>query len=329
MYAISEMLSLYKGQRCHASPTVLHFILPNGRIVGSQYDELDPETGELVTQTLYNCSAPYRDILAVRQDPLNSECGCIILARRFGNFWLLDGPKITDAQDPSIMVVDGIPIITYNKFEMNALKQIVRVCQYFCLLSTPDIPFAIGQPGEKGGRLLRRIKGIIPVMGRRQDWPTMRGQLTYTEIHHLSELEGALREAPIVEGINDNNAWVGANQLISLGQNNEYIGVFMHFAELDASLLSRGIEEKSYFAAAGVFNRIQRRMVAMEIILDAEDLPFTRITKMAQLRRVIYPGGLCRDRRTAGGFRMYAGANDYLCFETRVEIKAFSQYAAA
>ena len=187
MYTINEMLPrYYMARQRHTSPEVLHFMLPNGRIVGSHYDELDPVTGRVVTQTLYNCSSPYRDTLAVRQDPLDSECGCIILANRCGNFWLLNGPKIPNAQDPSIMEIDGVAILTYIKYETDSEGRIVSVRQFFCRLTTPDEPFAIGQVGEKGGRMLRRIKGIIPVMGRRQKWPTMRGQLTYAEIHHLS-----------------------------------------------------------------------------------------------------------------------------------------------
>ena len=327
MYAISTLLSNYKQSRYRHTPAQnLRFILKNGRLVGTHYEEMDPVTGEVVKQTVYNCSKPYRNILAVRQDPLNSECGCVILAKRHGEFWALTGPRILNAQDPSIMVVDGQPILTYNKYEMDSQKKITSVHQYFCHLHSPDQPFAIGQTGAKGGRLMRRIKGRIPVMGRKQNWSVMRGQLTYTEIDSLDELEDALKEAPIVQETTDNNSWVGANELIQLGRNTENIGVFLHIAELNEEFLAKGVELKSYYAAVGIFNLAEQRMIEMEIILDAEDLPFTKYTKMDQLRNVIYPGGLVPDKKTPGVYTMYGGANDFLCFRKKVSIDLLRQY---
>ena len=331
MFQMSRLKRHYEASFHTTGPCGPLPLVFDGHLVYGPFKPLNTEGFEIGGfETLYNCSGIMemddgKKIIAVRYEAFNNELGSVVLGHiDEDGLIILDGPRFGCAQDPTFVKIAGKIILSFNGYT-SANAKITSVRQYFYFLDDLTRPFAIGPLGQKCCRLIDLPGNKIGIMGRRQDWPIMRGQLTYTEIDSLAQLQEAISQAELIGPITNNNCWLGANQLLPLDSRGRYIGILGHIAELISGKSTGGAEKKRYFATASVFDRKTKRIIAMNIIADAADLPFKEDAKMNLLDRVIYPGGLVRQKGPFH-YRLYGGYGDIRCFYWDLNIPLFDQY---
>ncbi|MDP4010484.1 MAG: DUF1861 family protein [Candidatus Spechtbacteria bacterium] len=160
--------------------------------------------------------------------------------------------------------------------------------------------FAQGPDMMKDIRLTHLASGRISVFTRPQGGSSGRGEIGYTELSNLEELNAEnILGARIIKDQFAPKEWDGVNEMHVLEDG--IVGVLGHIAYKDL----RG--DKHYFAMSFRYDPKIHQASSIEIIATRKNFPAGEV-KMPELSDVVFPGGLIR--HGDGTATLYAGLSD-------------------
>lgn len=266
---------------------------------------------------VYNITAPFEDdgdlVIAGRVENRNCEQSKVKFFINRDGVWRPRANTVEfDLQDPFVTLIDGElifggveiyphPVIKgmlgyktvfYRGQNINSLKK-----------------FTEGPEMMKDIRLVKLINGEIGVFTRPQGEAGRGGEIGFTKIKSLEELNSdVISMTPLLEGQFANGEWGGSNQIHIL--KNGLLGVLGHIACFD----NEG--NRHYYSMAFTFNANTKEASEIKIIAVRSDLPIGE-AKRPDLKDVIFSGGLVRLKN--GKAELYLGASDAEAYKVIID----------
>lgn len=266
---------------------------------------------------VYNISAPFRidnkNVISgrveAREDTADSH---IVFFEEKKGAWV----PIKDEQKPPLRLEDGFATRIGEETIFGGVETYTDPAMYHPELNPRSIyyrtafyrggdlsslqRFAVGPDGMKDIRIAQLANGKIGVCTRPQGGPNGNGEIGYTELQSLLDLnEENIRNAKIIENQFAPNEWGGANEMHPLPDGT--IGILGHVAYQD----ERG--QKHYYAMTFIYDPETHQVSPIEIIATRKNFPQGE-AKKPELVDVVFPGGLVR--HGDGTATLYAGLSD-------------------
>jgi len=160
--------------------------------------------------------------------------------------------------------------------------------------------FAIGPDMMKDIRIVPIVNGRIAVFTRPLTGINGRGEIGYTELDHLEDLNAQnILGAKIIENQFASEEWGGVNEAHALEDGS--IGIVGHIAYQDAQ------GSKHYYAMSFRYDPDAHHASSIKIIATRRNFP-VGAKKNLELEDVIFPGGLVR--HGDGSATLYTGLSD-------------------
>lgn len=225
-------------------------------------------------------------------------------------YYLIDDAPVFYGEDPSVTTVgDEVILLSVNvsavrqdgyllKTEIRRAEDIMQLWE--CWRSIPGKDNRI-TPIDNGTRLA--------VMVRPQGGEAGRGKMAYIELNSLEDLcEDKLRAAKIIEMPNDDDTWVGPNELHDLARKNQ-VGILTHRAFEDNTFAHN---VKTYFICFEWLDRQNLKIVNREPLALREDFPPSDV-KLPELHNVAFGTGLMIPSEPSREYaELYAGIGDLI-----------------
>lgn len=244
---------------------------------------------------VYNITAPFIDkgeeIIVGRVEERHSEFSQIFFFRRINQVWFpREHTHTYNLQDPFItkiygeLIFGGVEVITASD---HPNKIVSWVTQFYRGENIDSLcHFASGPGTMKDIRLIELADGQIGVFTRPQGIKGGRGQIGFTIIRSLDDLnEETFLNADILKDQFVAEEWGGVNEAHLL--KNGCVGVLGHIACYDSD------KNKHYYSMVFVLNPVTREKSPIKIIAERNDFP-DGPEKRPDLEDVIFSGGLIR-----------------------------------
>jgi hypothetical protein len=244
---------------------------------------------------VYNITAPFicdgEEVIVGRVEERDSEFSQVFFFTRINQVW---NPRVHthtyNLQDPCMTIINGelifggVEIITAAE-DPNII--VSWVSQFYRGLHIDSLCHFSSGPGTmKDIRLIELSDGRIGIFTRPQGVRGGRGQIGFTIIHSLEELdEQTFRNADILQDQFVPEEWGGANEAHLL--KNGHVGVLGHIACFDDQL------NKHYYSMVFSINPETCEKTPIKIIATRSDFP-DGPGKRPDLKDVVFSGGLVR-----------------------------------
>ncbi|HEY0829017.1 MAG TPA: DUF1861 family protein [Bacilli bacterium] len=279
---------------------------------------------------VYNITAPFIDegqeVVVGRVEERHSEFSQVFFFSRSNQVWSpREHTHTYNLQDPFItkiygeLIFGGVEVITSPE---NPNKIVSWVTQFYRGENIDALCyFACGPGTMKDIRLIELADGRIGVFTRPQGKKGGRGQIGFTIIQSLEELnEATFNNAEIIRNQFISEEWGGANEAHLL--KNGWVGVLGHIACFDRD------RNKHYYSMTFGINPETLESTPIKIIATRNDFP-DGPEKRPDLEDVIFSGGLVR--RNDGRAELSVGVSDAEAY--RIEIPdpflEYEQFAPA
>jgi hypothetical protein len=273
---------------------------------------------------VYNITAPFIDegqeVVVGRVEERDSEFSQVFFFSCTNQIWTpREHTHTYNLQDPFItrikgeLVFGGVEVITALD---DPTKIISWVTQFYRGVNIDSLcHFASGPPTMKDIRLIELADGQIGVFTRPQGKVGGRGQIGFTVIPTLEDLnEETFLGAEILQDQFIPAEWGGANEAHLL--KNGCVGVLGHIACYDSNM------HKHYYSMVFVINPETCERSPLKIIAVRSDFP-AGPEKRPDLEDVIFSGGLVR--KSNGRAELSVGVSDAEAY--RIEIPdPFAEY---
>lgn len=266
---------------------------------------------------VYNITAPFQyngeEVLLGRVEERDSEFSQVFFFTCENNVWSPRAHTHTyNLQDPCCtiikgeLIVGGVEVITAAD---NPQKIVSWATQFYRGAAIDSLcHFSTGPGTMKDIRLIELADGRIGVFTRPQGVRGGRGQIGFTIIHSLDELnEQTFIDAEVFNDQFVPEEWGGANEAHLL--RNGHVGVLGHIACLDPT------GDKHYYSMVFTLNPDTFETTPVKIIAARSDFPIGP-GKRPELRDVIFSGGLIR----SGGGRavLSVGVSDAEAYQIEI-----------
>jgi len=267
---------------------------------------------------VYNITAPFKvgrkSYLLGRVEPRNKETGTVsMFFKKTSRKWQVDPEcPIYTLQDPFIfklkeqIIIGGIETkekpktkligyrtVFYKGKDIKNLKKIVT-----------------GPWGMKGIRFVQLGSHKIGVFTRPQGKKGRRGKIGFTTTESLNKLKPRkLSRTPVIDEMFARGEWGGVDEVFLL--KNKKLGILGHAAHYSKNWT------RHYYPITFIFDPETKEFYDLKIIARKADFPHGEC-KRPDLRDVVYPGGLTRDKKT-GLAKLYAGVSDAEAYEITIE----------
>ncbi|ETT48087.1 hypothetical protein C162_16445 [Paenibacillus sp. FSL R7-269] len=245
---------------------------------------------------VYNITAPFphdgEEVILGRVEERDSEFSQVFFFTSRGDgVWVPRAHTHTyNLQDPCVtrikgeLIVGGVEVITAGDHPPQIVSWVTQFYRGYRIDSMNH--FASGPQQMKDIRLIELQDGRIGVLTRPQGERGGRGQIGFTVIDSLEELnEQTLVEAEILQHQFVQEEWGGANEAHLLS--NGHVGVLGHIACFDP------LGKKHYYAMVFSLNPDTFETTPLKIIAARSDFPVGP-GKRPDLQDVIFSGGLVR-----------------------------------
>lgn len=276
--------------------------------------DVDPE------HDVYNPTSPFNhngeELLAARVEPRGSEQSTVQFFRPTNN----ERTRWTPAEDlPSLPLQDPFVVRIHEQWVVGGVFTYSgsggHIYSWETHLYSGPSPaeialVAIGPKGMKDIRPIELPNGNIGVFTRPQGSEFGRGQVGYTEVSKISQIDDSLMTAPIVSGFIDTEAgeWGGVNQAHALPDGR--ILALGHLARFDA------YDQKHYLPVTFNFDPSNFEVSRQQIPACRDCFPETP-AKRPELSNVVFPGGL---ELLGSRAILYAGLNDTSAARTNIGV---------
>ena len=272
------------------------------------------------TNTIYNPSAPFilenKEHIAVRVEPLEDHLDSLIkfFTRNDEIYKLNEEFPSFELQDPALTIIDKKYLLAgVNAFMKE--NELYWETEFYVGEDLKNLQYLCTGPlGMKDIRLVD-LEDKIGVFTRPMGGKFKGGRIGYTELNSLEDFIKMKDEdyinAPIIEGIAEDEQWTGVNQAIMLDKKN--IGVIAHIAYRTRE---KGISQRHYKAISFIFDRTQNSIKDLKVIATRKDFPEMPSKSSPDLDDVVFPGGIFFDNNECW---LYVGLSDYCC--GRINIK--------
>ncbi|WHY19751.1 DUF1861 family protein [Paenibacillus sp. G2S3] len=244
---------------------------------------------------VYNITAPFQyngeDVLLGRVEERDSEFSQVFFFTCENEVW---SPRVHthtyNLQDPCYalikgeLIVGGVELLTAADDPARIVSWITQFYRGFAIDSLCH--FSSGPGTMKDIRLIELADGRIGIFTRPQGARGGRGQIGFTIIHSLEELnEQTFIDAEVLQDQFISEEWGGANEAHLLS--NGHVGVLGHIACFDT------MDNKHYYSMVFSINPETFETTPIKIIAARSDFPIGP-GKRPELSDVIFSGGLIR-----------------------------------